>query len=1077
MRFEAIHLRRYGHFSDRSLAFAAKDCDFHLILGPNEAGKSTLRQAIRDLLFGIPMNTPMSFLHPGADLELAAVLSGNPGELAFGRRRKRNGGLVDANGDPLPAERLGAWLGEVNEAFYERMFGLDHRRLEQGGKAMLQARDSVDSVLFQAAAGVVALNGVLEALRAESSALWAPRRSRERAWYAAADRLADAEAVLKAATVRPSAWVEADRESRRLDQAYVQAEAEHAGLLAQVRECERLRRSAPLLAQIRQYEAMVDSARSAGSGPDSAAHASWLVYQGDIVALGETRLRVADHQGSIERCDSRIQMLWARLGDVLRRLGRPVPPAQAQSLGSLAEALPPRPLRREIEQLQRQGRELDAECQAAALALAGRRAESERLRNEIESLPAVVVGDSLRVALDAATAVGDLDEQLQAARRRVEQEVETLRRRLRALTQPGVTPPEEVTAAAAWLADMEVYTSGRLVEQAQQRQRLQADIAALDERIREGGFHLQHAELELEQFRRSREAVSREEVLAARKDRDALWERMAAGGPLSPSDVEQFKRLIQHADNLADLHLQAVGDAARLEALQHEAERRKTALTALRGAQAKAREALATHEKAWANECVERSLPVLSPTDLQAWQAERVAVLTAHERVVAVEAEAEALARRHETVLQGLLEALAAEGQSINPGSLFSVCAHARSLLQTADKNLARRQVLTEQRAQIESRLPELEAAVRRYESERSAWGDRWHDALTRAGLPSGAQSAYVEEAITLLADADELAAQLRDSHAERDRLVMEREAYRREAERLAQQLNDPNFDPSSIDDHVRRWQAELEQARMAQRSRDEAAQKLRELTDRLLVEGEGRSRQQIEDELEGVDVSTLAERSDALGAELEQAAATRSRLAVERAAAHQALDAISGGDAAAQAEARRQEALADMAEIAERYIRLQAEQRLLERVMERYRERRQGPLLARAGALFSDLTLGAHKGLMVDSDEALLHARRADGQLVPLEGLSDGTRDQLYLALRLAALELYLDNAAPMPFIADDLFINYDDGRAIAGLKQLAALSGRTQVLFLTHHAHMVELAQEALGGPVTVIELAETD
>lgn len=165
------------------------------------------------------------------------------------------------------------------------------------------------------------------------------------------------------------------------------------------------------------------------------------------------------------------------------------------------------------------------------------------------------------------------------------------------------------------------------------------------------------------------------------------------------------------------------------------------------------------------------------------------------------------------------------------------------------------------------------------------------------------------------------------------------------------------------------------------------------------------------------------------------------------------------------------------MAEIAERYIRLQAEQRLLERVMERYRERRQGPLLARAGALFSDLTLGAHKGLMVDSDEALLHARRADGQLVPLEGLSDGTRDQLYLALRLAALELYLDNAAPMPFIADDLFINYDDGRAIAGLKQLAALSGRTQVLFLTHHAHMVELAQEALGGPVTVIELAETD
>src|SRR5690606_19956144 len=144
-------------------------------------------------------------------------------------------------------------------------------------------------------------------------------------------------------------------------------------------------------------------------------------------------------------------------------------------------------------------------------------------------------------------------------------------------------------------------------------------------------------------------------------------------------------------------------------------------------------------------------------------------------------------------------------------------------------------------------------------------------------------------------------------------RLVMEREAYRREAERLAQQLNDANFDTSSIDDHVRRWQAELEQARIAQRSRDEAAQKLRELTDRLLVEGDGRSRQQIEDELAGMDVPTLADRSDAFGAHLDQGAATPSRLAVERAATHQALDAISGGDAAAHAEAVRQEALADM--------------------------------------------------------------------------------------------------------------------------------------------------------------------
>jgi uncharacterized protein YhaN len=68
---------------------------------------------------------------------------------------------------------------------------------------------------------------------------------------------------------------------------------------------------------------------------------------------------------------------------------------------------------------------------------------------------------------------------------------------------------------------------------------------------------------------------------------------------------------------------------------------------------------------------------------------------------------------------------------------------------------------------------------------------------------------------------------------------------------------------------------------------------------------------------------------------------------------------------------------------------------------------------------------------------------------------MSTGTADQLYLALRIAAIENYLDHAEPMPFIADDLFINFDDKRAAASFQVLGELAKKTQVLFFTHHEH----------------------
>jgi uncharacterized protein YhaN len=159
----------------------------------------------------------------------------------------------------------------------------------------------------------------------------------------------------------------------------------------------------------------------------------------------------------------------------------------------------------------------------------------------------------------------------------------------------------------------------------------------------------------------------------------------------------------------------------------------------------------------------------------------------------------------------------------------------------------------------------------------------------------------------------------------------------------------------------------------------------------------------------------------------------------------------------------KAQDALARVRPAVAQYLRLQLASEVLERAIESYREKHQGPVLNRASELFSSLTLGDYCGLTTafgDNDKSVMVAIRRNRENVEIEGLSEGTRDQLYLALRLAAIEHHVQSVSPCPVILDDILINSDDTRASATLKALADLARRTQVLFFTHHRHL-----EALG------------
>jgi uncharacterized protein YhaN len=174
--------------------------------------------------------------------------------------------------------------------------------------------------------------------------------------------------------------------------------------------------------------------------------------------------------------------------------------------------------------------------------------------------------------------------------------------------------------------------------------------------------------------------------------------------------------------------------------------------------------------------------------------------------------------------------------------------------------------------------------------------------------------------------------------------------------------------------------------------------------------------------------------------------------------------DSSDSCSASADMEAHKAEAL----EAVEKYIRLQLARIVLQGAVEQYREKTQGDMLKRSTELFSLLTDASFACLKLDWDEvsnvALVGVRSPTSEHVSLDGMSDGTRDQLYLALRLASMELYASDHEPIPFILDDILVMFDDPRAVAAIRALAELARHTQVLLFTHHQHLLELAKTSL-------------
>jgi len=157
----------------------------------------------------------------------------------------------------------------------------------------------------------------------------------------------------------------------------------------------------------------------------------------------------------------------------------------------------------------------------------------------------------------------------------------------------------------------------------------------------------------------------------------------------------------------------------------------------------------------------------------------------------------------------------------------------------------------------------------------------------------------------------------------------------------------------------------------------------------------------------------------------------------------------------AESAELRQQRAdrIAELRELAETWSVTSIALALLRRTRERYEREHRPDVLKAAEELLSAWTGGRYVRILAPLGKQVQELERNDGVIVPLGGLSTGTAQQLYLALRFGLVDHFARQAESLPVVMDDILVNFDPERAERAARSIEDLATRHQVLYFTCH------------------------
>ena len=1161
MKILDLRLTKFGPFTGRVLDLSGGSHGLHVIFGPNEAGKSAALRALHALLYGIPGQTDDAFLHPYGELRIGARLRlSSGGEIEFSRRKGNKGTLLGPGDKRLDAHALDRFLGGVGPEQFRMFWGIDHARLVEGGRQILEGHGDIGEILFAAGSGASNLGALRKKLEEEAAALFTPR-GLKRPVNQAVRCLRELRKAQREVTVSSDAWVRGECAANEASEQVAELAERLQGLTKKKSRLERLTRVLPRLAEreevLGRLRVLGDIVLLAPDFPQRRQDAETALY------MAEQHL--TRRAGELREQEEALTNLPARsplaaeaeaLNDLHRRLGshrtaaddRPGLVGRRNEQRALAKRLLG-DLRPDLDigtaetlRLFVGRRERIQKLAAKREGLDERLASVRRLNKEAQKQAAALIhaASSLPPVRDPALLAAAFEE----ARRRGDAEAERDRRaqdamRIAVQRDASIEKLRLPGTAIEGLEGLRVPTAAAIARFERRAQELEDETRAA--RIEHQRLTREKRELgaRIQTLRTTRAVPSEADLAEARARRDRAFAFLRDHWEKGRDVTAEVRQLLGEGE-LIDLYLEAVTSAdevadrlrseadgvAKLAQYLEELERNGRKMEAEDAGSGHRDKVIEELEAGWR----EAWRPVLAAPpqihDARAWCEDFDRLL---ERTRDA-GEAQQAQRELAAWIELQSESLRAAVTALEPGmdsaaSLAVALVAAEALHQRVEKEERLRAEHARKTGDTDQAIRDAEAAMQEAQEAVEVWQNRWDEATHGLGPgnappPDDALVALValdrilralddaagyeariagidRDAASFRADVRALAERIGEVEIEagfedawvagrQERLaaVLQEEERRRQAlERLDRLQSDVANDRRTVETASMTMGALREEARcgadqdllaVEQRSADyRVCRDTRARIEKELVrDGAGASITDLETEAASVDMDTADARIVQIEAELSDIDRALSTARDARATAQAELRQLRGPSEASEKAEDIQATLARLRDDVIRYSRLRVASTLLSRRIDDYRRRNQAPLLLRAGALFREMTLQSFERLEADAQEErpVLVGLRPDGTRVPADGMSEGTRDQLFFALRLAAVEASSIAGEPMPFVVDDVLVQFDDDRGAAALGVLADVASRTQVVLFTHHRH-VRICAEALAAPAGVI------